>query len=189
MEFSREIEKSLEILREGKLLLYPTDTVWGIGCDATQSLAVQKIYRIKQRDISKPMIVLVESFERLSELVEVSKAARRLMSQAGKPLTIVYETLKGVVAPNLLSKDKTLAIRLTEDPFCKRLIQAFGKAIVSTSANRSGVPPPISFDRIDSDLLDEIDYIVNLRREEKAYYESSSVVKLSSNGKKQMLRK
>lgn len=188
MEFSGEIEKSLEILREGKLLLYPTDTVWGIGCDATQSLAVQKIYQLKQRDISKPMIILVDNLERLSELVEVPQAAQALMQQARKPLTIVYENPKGL-STNLLSNNQTLAIRLTENPFCKSLIQALRKPIVSTSANRSGAPTPLSFDRIDPDLLDKIDYIVNLHREEKAYYESSSVVKLSSDGIVQVLRK
>lgn len=188
MDLLHEINKSIETLREGKLLLYPTDTVWGIGCDATQDLAVRKIYEVKRRDISKAMIVLVESFERLSTLVEVPQAARSLMRQARKPLTIVYENPRDV-APSLCSKDQTLAIRLTKDPFCKALIQGLNRPIVSTSANRSGNPAPLAFDQIEPVLLDEIDYVVNLRREEKACYKNSSVVHLTYDGRIQVLRK
>ncbi|XCI75419.1 MAG: L-threonylcarbamoyladenylate synthase [Flavobacteriales bacterium] len=188
MDVSQEIEKSVRTLQEGKVLLYPTDTVWGIGCDATQDQTVQNIYRIKRRDISKAMIVLVESPERLSGLVEVPKVAWRLIYRAEKPLTIIYENPQGV-APNLCAKGRTLAIRLTKDHFCKTLIKAINKPLVSTSANRSGNRTPLSFDQIEPGLLDEIDYAVNLRRKKNAHYKGSSVVKFSPDGEVQVLRK
>ncbi|XOD68542.1 MAG: L-threonylcarbamoyladenylate synthase [Flavobacteriales bacterium AspAUS03] len=188
MDVSQEIEKSIRTLQEGKVLLYPTDTVWGIGCDATQEQTVQKIYRIKQRDVGKAMIILVESPERLSRLVKVPKVVWRLIHRTEKPLTIIYENPQGV-APNLYAKDQTLAIRLTKDLFCKTLIQALNKPLVSTSANRSGNPTPLSYNQIDAGLLDEIDYAVNFRRKEKAHYKGSSVVKFSPDGEVQVLRK
>lgn len=190
--FSNEIKKSLKILKLGKILLYPTDTVWGIGCDATNELAIKNIFLLKNRSYLKPMIILVDSITKLSELVKIPPQAVQLIKQIQKPLTIVYQNpnpILGKVSKLLLSEDNTLAIRLTKDFFCKLLIQKFGKPLVSTSANYSGSVTPLSFNDINTNLLNKIDYIVNIRREEKALYRNSCIIKFLKCGKLEVLRK
>lgn len=186
--FSNEIERSLQILKKGKILLYPTDTVWGIGCDATNELAIKNIFSLKNRNLLKAMIVLVDSIYKLSELVKIPKIAFELIKKIKRPLTIVYQNPIGV-CNLLLSKDKTLAIRLTNDPFCNFLIKKFGKPLVSTSANYSGEITPLSFDQIDKNILNKVDYVVNIRRKEKAFYKNSFIIKFLKCGKLEILRK
>ena len=145
MELKTEIDKSIEILNAGGLILYPTDTVWGIGCDATNEEAVKKIYQLKQRPDSKTMICLVANDAMLERHVEqVPDIAYDILDLSEKPVTIVYDHPKGV-AKNLIAQDNTLAIRVASDQFCKHLIQKFKKPLVSTSANIAGEPTPRSY--------------------------------------------
>tara|TARA_R110002033_G_scaffold26335_1_gene60136 strand:+ start:318 stop:878 length:561 start_codon:yes stop_codon:yes gene_type:complete len=162
---SEEIQHSLSVLRKGKTLLYPTDTVWGIGCDATNSSAVSTIFKIKQRVESKSLIILVDSFKMLSDYVEnIPEKAIEELEKATRPTTIIYNNPKGL-AKNCVSSDNTIAIRIVQNNFCKALIKAFKKPIVSTSANISGEPTPKSFSEISTTILDSVDYIVNLQQE------------------------
>lgn len=185
MFFYEEIEKSVKILKKGKSLLYPTDTVWGLGCDAFNIKAIEKIYKIKNRSFSKSMILLVESMDRLCELVEeIPFFVKKLLQEnhRKKPITIVYDNPKKIVSKlNPKAKDNTLAIRLTMDPFCSRLIRNLDRPIISTSANLSGFPTPKSFCEISSSILNKIDYAVNFRRKEISSYSSSSILKIVSN--------
>ncbi|WP_185849376.1 L-threonylcarbamoyladenylate synthase [Blattabacterium cuenoti] len=185
MSFYVEIEKSIEILKKGKSLLYPTDTVWGLGCDAFNIQAIKKICEIKNRSIYKSMIILVESMDRLHQLVgTISNFTKRIIVdnfiRKDKPITIIYENTKKI-ATNFFRKDNTLAVRLTYDPFCTCLIRNFDRPIISTSANFSGFFPPKSFSEIHPYILRKTDYVVNFRREEKANYSGSSIIKIGSN--------
>ncbi|WP_185851131.1 L-threonylcarbamoyladenylate synthase [Blattabacterium cuenoti] len=185
--FYDEIEKSVKILKKGKILLYPTDTVWGLGCDAFNIKSVKKIYEIKNRCFSKPMILLVEKIDRLSKLVEnipdfIKKIILHKNQNKRKPLTIVYNNPKKIISKFLLNKkDNTLAIRLTVDPFCSALIRCLNKPIISTSANLSGDSTPKSFEEISHSILENIDYAVNFRREETSISRNSSILKIVSN--------
>ncbi|WP_185858670.1 L-threonylcarbamoyladenylate synthase [Blattabacterium cuenoti] len=185
MSFDEEIEKSVDILKKGKNLLYPTDTVWGIGCEAFNIHAINKIYRIKNRNCSKSMIILVESIDRLHQLVEyVSDFTIKILidnfEKNKKPITIVYDHIRQI-ASSILNKENTLAIRLTNDSFCSCLIQNLDKPIISTSANLSGFSSPQYFSEISPSILSQVDYAVNLRRKEKAHYRNSSIIKIVSN--------
>ncbi|AWU45498.1 L-threonylcarbamoyladenylate synthase [Blattabacterium punctulatus] len=187
MYFYKEIEKSVKILKRGKCLLYPTDTVWGLGCDAFNLNSIEKIYKIKNRNISKSMIILVENIDRLYELIEyipnlVKKIIQDNSIKKEKPITIVYKKPRKIVSNLLInSQDNTLAIRLTNDPFCSHLIKTLDRPIISTSANLSGFPTPKSFSEISYSILNKIDYSVNFRRREKARYNSSSILQIISN--------
>ena len=159
------LEKTLETLIEGKSILYPTDTVWGIGCDATNFEAVANVYSIKEREESKSLIILVSSLEMLLNYVSaVPQKAIDLLSTSEKPTTIIYKNPNGI-AKNCIASDNTIAIRIVQNEFCKELIKEFGKPIVSTSANTSGNDTPKSFSEISTTILDSVDYIVNLQRE------------------------
>ncbi|WP_347174669.1 L-threonylcarbamoyladenylate synthase [Polaribacter uvawellassae] len=178
---SEEIQRFALALKEGKTLLYPTDTVWGIGCDATNSKAVSKIYKIKQRAESKSLIILVDSFTMLSEYVEnITEKAIEELEKATKPTTIIYNNPKGL-AKNCIASDNTIAIRIVQNDFCKTLINAFGKPIVSTSANISGEPTPKSFSEISVTILDSVDYMVNLQLEEFSK-SPSRILKINEDG-------
>ncbi|WP_185869757.1 L-threonylcarbamoyladenylate synthase [Blattabacterium cuenoti] len=185
MSFYKEIEKSLDILKKGKNLLYPTDTVWGIGCDAFNIKAIKKIYKIKNRNFSKSMILLVESMDRLYELVgKIPSFIKEIIidniQKNNKPITVIYKNRKRI-SSHFFSKKETLAIRLTKDPFCTCLIQKLDRPIISTSANLSGHSTPKSFLEISPSILRKIDYAVNFRREEKAIYNSSTIIKIILN--------
>ncbi|AFJ90619.1 L-threonylcarbamoyladenylate synthase [Blattabacterium sp. (Blaberus giganteus)] len=185
MSFYVEIEKSVEILKKGKSLLYPTDTVWGLGCDAFNIQAIKKICKIKNRSIDKSMIVLVENMDRLHQLVgKVSNFTKKIivdnLIKKNKPITIVYENTRRI-ASNCFRRDNTLAVRLTYDPFCICLIRNLDRPIISTSANFSGFVSPKSFSEINPCILSKTDYVVNFRREEKAHYTGSSIIKIVSN--------
>lgn len=167
----------LSSINKGEIILYPTDTVWGLGCDATNEKAVSNIYKIKKREASKSLIVLVSSFAMLSKHVDVPSKAKDLISTLEKPTTIIYTNPRGI-ARNIINKeDNSLAIRIVKDDFCRELIIRLGKPLVSTSANISGNPTPKSFREIEKGILDSVDYIVNLRQEEIAT-KSSTILKI-----------
>ena len=183
-----EIGLALEVLQKGGIILYPTDTVWGIGCDASNPEAVEKIYRLKKRSETKSMICLVSRDAMLERHVEiVPDLAYDLIDIADKPLTIVYDKPKGVAA-NLIAEDNTLAIRVVQNEFCRRLIDRLKKPLVSTSANLAGQPTPGSFGEIKEDIFKGVDYVVNLQRENVNTI-PSSIIKLSEDGAVTVIRK
>ena len=183
-----EINNALEVLQKQQLLLYPTDTVWGIGCDATSEEAVATIFKIKQRSESKSLIILVDAIEMLKKYIPaISENILTLLSNSTNPTTIIYSNPVGL-AKNVVAKDNTVAIRIVQNKFCKQLISAYGKPIVSTSANISGNPTPKSFKEIDKAILDSVDYIVNLQREEVCN-KSSTILKVADDGELIVLRK
>lgn len=182
-----ELNNSLNVLSIKKTLLYPTDTVWGIGCDATSEEAVAKIFEIKQRSESKSLVILVDSFEMLKKYIpKVSEAVLALLSKTTNPTTIIYDNPIGL-AKNVVAADNTVAIRIVQNEFCRRLINQFGKPIVSTSANISGNPTPKSFDEIEKSILDSVDYVVNLQRDE-VNEKSSTILKVDEKGTITVLR-
>lgn len=182
-----EIQKAAEVLKAGGTILYPTDTIWGIGCDATDEEAVEKVFKIKERPKFKNLIVLVESERRLQDLVDVPPLAWDLIDLSDKPLTIIYDKPKNV-AKNLIASDNTLAIRLTKDEFCRKLISKLNKPLVSTSANLSGEPSPEKFSSISSKILEGVDYIINLPLFNESKNPPSSIIKLSTDGKIKVIR-
>ena len=177
-----EITQSLKILQDGGVILYPTDTIWGLGCDATNPDAIQKIYNIKQRKESKALITLVSDKKMLKKLTD-SVPDTDITSD---PTTVIYQNIDGL-SDNLLAEDGTAAIRIVQDDFCKQLIEIFGKAIVSTSANISGTKSPKQFSDITDDIINNADYIVNLRKKERRE-NSSRIIKIEKNGSITKLR-
>ena len=177
-----EITQSLKILQDGGVILYPTDTIWGLGCDATNPDAIQKIYNIKQRKESKSLITLVSDKKMLKKLTD-SVPDTDITSD---PTTVIYQNIEGL-SDNLLAEDGTAAIRIVQDNFCKQLIEIFGKAIVSTSANISGTKSPKQFSDITDDIINNADYIVNLRKKERRE-NSSRIIKIEKNGSITKLR-
>ena len=165
-------------MREGGVILYPTDTIWGIGCDATNEDAVRRVYEIKQRQDSKAMLVLVDSSVKVDFYVQdVPEVAWDLIDLADKPLTIIYSGARNLAA-NLLAEDGSVGIRVTNEDFSKRLCQQFRKAVVSTSANISGQPSPRNFSEISEEVKSAVDYIVGYRQEEMSNPKPSSIIKL-----------
>jgi len=184
---TNELNNSLNVLRNQKTLLYPTDTVWGIGCDATSEDAVAKVFEIKQRSESKSLVILVDSFEMLKKYIpKVSEAVLDLLKKTTNPTTIIYENPIGL-SKNVVAADNTVAIRIVQNEFCRRLINQFGKPIVSTSANMSGNPTPKSFAEIEPSILDSVDYVVNLQRED-VNEKSSTILKVDEKGTITVLR-
>jgi L-threonylcarbamoyladenylate synthase len=184
-----EIKRALETLKAGGIILYPTDTVWGLGCDATNSNAVEKIFRIKKRNESKSLIVLLDQDIKLNKYVkEVPALAWDLIEFSDKPLTIVYDNVTNM-AHNAIAADGSAAIRITKDEFCKKLIYKLGKPLISTSANISGEVSPANFGEIDGEILRQVDYIVGLRQHEKTKSVASSIIKLKNNGEVSIIRK
>ena len=177
-----EIIQSLKILQSGGVILYPTDTIWGLGCDATNPDAIQKIYNIKQRKESKSLITLVSDKKMLKKLTD-SVPDTDITSA---PTTVIYQNIVGL-SNNLLAEDGTAAIRIVQDDFCKQLIEGFGKAIVSTSANISGTESPKQFSDITADIIDNADYIVNLQQKERRE-NPSKIIKIEKNGSITKLR-
>lgn len=175
-------------MREGGVILYPTDTVWGIGCDATNEDAVRREYEIKQRQDSKAMLVLVDSSVKVDFYVrDVPEVAWDLIDLADKPLTIIYSGARNLAA-NLLAEDGSVGIRVTNEEFSKRLCQQFRKAIVSTSANISGQPSPKNFSEISEEVKSAVDYIVGYRQEEMSNPKPSSIIKLGKGGVIKIIR-
>lgn len=175
-------------MREGGVILYPTDTIWGIGCDATDEDAVRRVYEIKQRQDSKAMLVLVDSSVKVDFYVrDVPEVAWDLIDLADKPLTIIYSGARNLAA-NLLAEDGSVGIRVTNEDFSKRLCQQFRKAIVSTSANISGQPSPKNFSEISEEVKSAVDYIVGYRQEEMSNPKPSSIIKLDKGGVIKIIR-
>jgi L-threonylcarbamoyladenylate synthase len=184
-----EIKKALEVLKAGGTILYPTDTVWGIGCDATNKEAVAKVFRIKQREESKSLIVLVDNDQKLNKyLNDVPAMAWDLIEFTEKPLTIIYPGARGL-AQNAIGDDGSVGIRLTKDEFCKKLIYKFNKPIISTSANISGEPTPRNFSEIPEAIKKSVDYVVNLRQQEIDSPPPSTIIQLQMNGEFRIIRK
>jgi len=184
---TEEINKAIEVLQSGGLLLYPTDTVWGIGCDATNEDAVRKVYELKQRGDSKALICLVANDFMLEKYItNVPEVAWDIIDLSDKPTTIIYD-LPRDVAKNLIAADNTLAVRIASDKFCQYLINKFKKPIVSTSANISGSPTPKSFNEINEYIFKGVDYVVNLNRD-KNKSQPSSIIKLANDGTVKVIR-
>ncbi len=184
-----EIKKACEVMRAGGVILYPTDTVWGIGCDATNEEAVRKVFAIKQRADSKAMLVLVDNPAKVSQYVkEVPSIAWDLMEVADKPLTIVYDGAR-YLAPSLVAADGSIGIRVTAEEFSRQLCFHFRKPVVSTSANVSGCPAPAVFSEISEEILQAVDYVVDWRRHEKGRPAPSSIIRLGVKGEVQIIRK
>lgn len=182
-----ELNNALQTLKQGGLILYPTDTVWGIGCDATNPEAVKKVFNLKQREDSKALICLVADDRMLKKYVKkVPEVAFNILDVAENPVTIIYDDAQNL-AENLIAEDHTIAIRIPNDDFCFQLIRRFNGAIVSTSANISSQPTPKSFKEISPEVLKGVDYVVNLHRE-KISAKPSSIIKLSNNGVVKVIR-
>lgn len=188
LPFQHDIDACLETLDTGGLILYPTDTIWGIGCDATNEMGVEKIYRLKQRPDHKPMVVLMaDEREILQYVTQPDLQVFDYIKGVSKPITVVYEGGVGL-ADQLLADDRSVAIRITSDSFCKHLIKRFKKPIVSTSANLSGYPAPRSFQDIDPLIKEGVDYLVRYRQSDDNYYKPSSVVRWDKNGELIIIR-
>ena len=183
------IKKALEILKSGGVILYPTDTIWGIGCDATNTEAVRRIYKIKKREDSKSMLVLMENQALLEQYVNnVPQIAWDLVEISTTPLTIIYQNAKNL-APNLIAKDGSIGIRFTKEIFTSQLIQRFRKPLVSTSANISGEKSPAFFNEISEEIKTQVDYIVEYRQDDLTPASPSSIIKLGSGGTIEIIRK
>ena len=184
-----DIIKAAEVLQSGGVILYPTDTIWGIGCDATNAEAVERIYEIKQRVDTKAMLVLLDSESRLMQYIaEVPEVAWELLDVADKPLTIIYPGAKNLAA-NLIAHDGSIGIRITKDEFCRKLISRFKKPIVSTSANISGMPAASNYREITEGIKQLADFIVSWKQEETARSKPSSIIRLGLGGQVEILRK
>lgn len=187
--FDKDIKSAIDVMRNGGVILYPTDTVWGIGCDATNAAAVARVYEIKRRVDSKALICLVDSEARLQRYVRnVPNVAWDIIELATKPVTVILDGAVNL-APNLLAEDGSVALRVTREPFSKELCYRFQKAIVSTSANFSGEPSASNYCDIDPALLEAVDYVCTSRRQEKKPHTPSSIVRLRQNGEVEIIRK
>jgi len=192
----QEIQNALKVLRSGGTILYPTDTIWGIGCDATNEKAVEKVFTIKQRTGTKSLIVLVSDDGMLNRFVkEVPEMAWDLIGlnnteddhEEQKPLTIIYDAGRGF-AKNVPAEDGSIAVRMVKDNFCQRMIHKFGRPIVSTSANISGTPSPQNFPEIADEIIKSVNYVVNWRQNETINPKPSSIIRLKENGEFQIIR-
>jgi L-threonylcarbamoyladenylate synthase len=181
-------QDAMASLKAGGVILYPSDTIWGLGCDVRQDAAIEKIWQIKQRPVEKGLIVLISKIEQLSEYVEeVPEIAWDLVEFAEDPLTVIYPKGKNV-STHLLGPDGSIAIRLVKDEFCKGLVYRYQRAIVSTSANISGSPSPINFASISAEIKDQVDYILQAPQAKQASTKPSKIVKLGLGGEFSMIR-
>lgn len=185
---NESIKLALEVLQRGGLILYPTDTIWGIGCDATNEEAVRRVYELKRRTDSKAMLVLVDSMAKVKAHVEeLPDVAWDLVELSEKPLTIIYQGARNL-ATNLLAEDGSVGIRVTREAFSNELCQRFKRPIVSTSANVSGTPSPACFREIAPEIIDGVDYVVAFRQDETTKATPSSIIKLGTGGQVSILR-
>ncbi len=185
---TQEILKTNEVLKQGGVILYPTDTVWGLGCDATRVKSVDRIFRIKKRPENKGFIVLLDQFEKLYDYVEhVPDIAADLVNSFDRPLTVIYPHARNL-AKNLMHPDGSVAIRIVKNEFCKNLVSLLGKPLVSTSANISGLPAPLIYYKIDPAIINEVDYAVNLFRSRIDQVKPSTIIKFNEKGEYTVLR-
>ena len=183
-----DIKQACQIMQAGGIILYPTDTIWGIGCDATNAEAVKKVYALKQREDSKSMLVLIDSSAKLQSYIsEVPDIAWDLIEVSDKPLTIIYPGARNL-APNLIGQDGTVGMRMTQEAFSKKLCERMRRPIVSTSANISGAASPALFSEISKEIKQGVDYIVKYRQEEKQKSAPSSIIKLGLSGEIKVIR-
>lgn len=188
MIYNDDKKACIEVLQQGGLILYPTDTVWGIGCDATNEAAVERIYRLKKRHEEKSMIILVAEETDIKRYTnDPNPVIFDYIKGIHKPTTVIYQQAKHL-AKNLVNRDGSVAIRLVREPFCRELILDFGKPIVSTSSNISGYPTPAFFEDIDLEIKKGVDYVVRYRQEERIAVSPSTIVKLGSDGNIQVIR-
>lgn len=177
-----DIDQAVETLKKGGIILYPTDTIWGLGCDATNETAVRKIFELKQRDTGKQMLVLMENPALLDRYVrEVPEIAYDLIELATSPLTLVFPNSRNLAA-SLLAADGSIGIRFTKEAFSSELIRRFRKPIVSSSANFSGTPAPVIFDEIDQQIIEKVDYVVKFRQDDLSRTKPSSILKIEPGG-------
>lgn len=187
-DYRNDIRQAVEVMNRGGVILYPTDTIWGIGCDACNEEAVQRIFSIKRRADSKALITLVDSDAKIPFYVEdVPEVAWDLMECAERPLTIIYDRARNL-APNLLAEDGSAGIRVTHEPFSRELCLRMKRAVVSTSANISGEPSPRNFEEISEEIKQAVDYICTSRRHERNLEKASSIIKLGSGGLVKIIR-
>lgn len=187
--FKQDLDQALTTLKNGGVILYPTDTVWGLGCDATNEAAVEKINQIKGRAADKSFIILLDTDSKIQSYVsEVPEVAYDLIEYAENPLTIIFSDGKNL-AKNVINQDGTVGIRIVNHDFCKQLLQRFRKPIVSTSANLSGQPTPQFFDEIVDEIKDQVDYIVTLEQESRTAKKPSTIIKLGPTGQFSFIRK
>jgi L-threonylcarbamoyladenylate synthase len=183
-----DIVAAVDTLKKGGIILYPTDTIWGIGCDATNREAVARIYEVKERADEKSMLILMDDADNLYDYVEqVPDIAWTLLEVADKPLTIIYPKAVNL-AENLVAEDGSIGIRVVKDEFCRKMISRFGKPIVSTSANISGKPWPPNFQKIEKSLLKKMDYIVSHRQKDEMRGKPSGIIKVGLNGEVLVIR-
>lgn len=186
--YNEDIRNAIAVMNRGGVILYPTDTVWGIGCDATNTEAVKRVFEIKKREDSKALLVLVDSEAKVEFYVrEVPEIAWNLIEISDRPMTLIYDDARNL-AQNLIAKDGSVAIRITKEPFSKTLCQRFHRAIVSTSANVSGESSPATFAQISQEILSAVDYVCTSRREEKAQQKPSSIIKIGTDGEIKIIR-
>ena len=189
MKTEDDIRNAVEVMRKGGVILYPTDTVWGIGCDATNAEAVARVYEIKKRADSKALICLVDTDARLQRYVKkVPNVAWELFDCADKPTTVILDGAVNL-APNLIAEDGSIALRITQEAFSKELCYRFQKAIVSTSANISGEPTAQNYCDISQEIIDAVDYVCWTRRQEHKPHKPSSIIKLGLGGEVEIIRK
>lgn len=185
---NEDLKKACDVLRKGGLILYPTDTIWGIGCDATNEEAVQRVYTLKQRADNKAMLLLLGNEARLESYVqEVPEIAWSLIEVADRPLTLIYPGARNL-APNLIAEDGSVGIRITREEFSRRLCEQFRRPVVSTSANISGQPAPHTFQEIAEEIKQGVDYIVQYRQDDLTAAQPSSIIKLGASGLFQIIR-
>jgi L-threonylcarbamoyladenylate synthase len=186
--FLDDVENCLRVLKSGGTFLYPTDTIWGIGCDATNSQAVEKVFQLKKRPETKSLVVLVADEKSiLNYIAAPDLAVFDFINKQERPTTIVFDKAIGL-AENIIAQDGSAAIRIVKDEFCKHLIKRFRKPIVSTSANISGQPAPVSFTAIDEEIQDDVDYIVKWRQDDNKAAVPSQIIKWNKDGTVTILR-
>lgn len=186
-DINTEVHNAYEVIKNGGIILYPTDTVWGIGCDATNPEAIKKIYELKQREETKSMIVLMNGDRMLYNVFkDIPEVAFQIMDLTDKPTTLILDNPRNVAA-NIIAPDNTLGVRLVKEPFCFKLMERMKKPLVSTSANISGMPTPNSFKEIDHHILDGVDYIVNLQQD-KIAAKPSTIIKIGNDLQVKVIR-
>lgn len=187
-DFEEDINACVRVMRQGRIVLYPTDTVWGIGCDATNDEAVEKIYALKRRRESKACISLVDSIATLERYVEVlPEAAEMLIDVAVEPLTIIYDSPRGI-SSELKAADGSAAFRISQERFSRELCRRLRKPVVSTSANISGSAAPAFFDEIAQEIIEGVDYAVKYRRDDMTPHKPSGIIKVGNNGVIKIIR-
>jgi L-threonylcarbamoyladenylate synthase len=185
---NQEIQNAFDVIKNGGIILYPTDTVWGIGCDATNAEAISKIYALKQRAESKSMIVLMNGEKMMYNVFkDIPEVAWQILDLSEKPTTLILDNPRNV-APNIIAEDKTLGVRLIKEPFCFKLMERMKKPLVSTSANISGEPTPIAFKDISPEIIKGVDYVVNLHQD-KIGGKPSTIIKLTNDSQVKIIRK